>query len=133
MRMDGVPNQIMLWDEFGHQLALLEDTKTDIRRKLMTWIRRAILRALMDRCDADRKDMCGISCYIDRDATLANFTSKTAKMSYAADNRLRHILRSIIAGSMRARDRLMKMESWGHGSSRLTLVNNRNLLDDVPL
>ena len=62
-------------DELGHQVALLEDTKTAVRRKLSTWIRRAILRGLMVRCEADRKDMCGISCYIDIETTLANFSS----------------------------------------------------------
>jgi len=108
MRLDGDPNNILLWDEFGHQIAFLEDTKTVVRRKVTSWIRRAILRTLVDRCAADRKDMCGITCYIDRDATLANFTAKAAEMPYATNNRMRHVLRSIIAGSIRARDRLMK-------------------------
>ena len=110
IRLDGDPNQILIWGEFGHQIALLEDTKTVIRRKLTSWIRRAILRTLIERCDNDRRDMCGITCYIDRNATLANFTSKSAEMPYSSDDRMRHVLRSIIAGSIRARDRLISKD-----------------------
>ena len=61
-----------------------------------------------------RKDMIGITTDLDSNATMANFTYKPKKKDkrddllffYSSDPALHHILQSIIAGSIRAPDRL---------------------------
>ena len=56
----------------------------------------------------DRKDMVGIAAHVDIDATTANFTHKMREggIDYKAKNGCLFTLKSIIAGSIRAPDRL---------------------------
>ena len=53
-----------------------------------------------------RKDMAAINCYVDRGATLKNFSCKKGTHQYANDSELSNSLKSILAGSIRCGDRL---------------------------
>ena len=85
---DGVQKDIMLTDEFGAVLHVIEDNKRAVKRRLEIWARRAILRALSERCCGEdeegpiskgRKDVYDISPYVDRQATMASFSATKGK------------------------------------------------------
>jgi ribonuclease HI len=103
---------VALWvsDEFRSRIDLCGDSKDAIIFKLRQWTRQAILRALQERCtvspDKSRKDMKDISCYVDVEATNANFAQRKGSHQYANDKLLTNTLKSIISGSIRLGDRL---------------------------
>ena len=92
---DTLGNHGIIWisDEFHSKINLMSDNKTIVRRQMTIWIRRALMRNLQERCARNedgnwttngRKDMEYISQYIDRGATMANFSEKKSSLPYGA-------------------------------------------------
>ena len=110
---------IYLHDANGLSLDLLGASKAMVRKIVTRWVRRAIIAALAHRVEVDedgkpldkshhRKDMQGISIDIDISATTANFSAKGKKggINFSKGTIARQELRSVLAGSIRAFDRL---------------------------
>ena len=103
---------IIINDENDIHLDFLQSNLTHFKKMITLWIRKAIFQQLRERAaqpsgsPGARKDMTDIPAYVDIHATTANFRMKKGDYNYVTDHHARNSLESVLAGSIRAGDRL---------------------------
>ena len=103
---------IIINDENDIHLDFLHSNLSHFKKMITLWIRKAIFQQLRQRASLPagspgaRKDLADVPAYVDIHATTANFRMKKGDYKYATDHHARNSLESVIAGSIRAGDRL---------------------------
>ena len=108
VHVDGDSN-IVLTSPHGSRVPLLTLNSSLLTAILRESARHAVMLHLVQRVDADRKDMTGISANVDITATLRLLNDRKSKEDGGGPRlspKDARILRRLIAGSVRAPDRL---------------------------
>ena len=112
-RLDVDGLRFMMHPPTGPPFDLLHGSKKAVSDAARKWVRRAILDELVQSNNGSkprRKDMLGLSADIDVRATQSTMRIKSSPVDGISKTLFQHLLLSILAGSVRAKDRLAAVD-----------------------